>query len=351
MFKKTVLVVLTLLWSANSVVLSQPADDQSEFVSDHAYTIAGKVWSEYDYKQGSVEEVRVPGVTVSFYRLGDPDPVATTITDDRGEFEIKDLRVAEPYALITAYRAGFDIEPLVQGIGPLTHSSGYLQTSFYYQFMGRPSPQYLVRILTVTTDGLLIDGVTVTFTGPSIGTKTATTTNSGKGSLMNYGGVSSLLTLTPTVQYSGKYGTDLSGPVTITASKPGWTFIPSSISIEGSRTVMFVGTPTEESPANEWTGTWDTTWGGGVGNTATLNLRQSGTSVTGNYNWNSGSLIGTILGNTLNGTWSQTSLTGTFEFVMSEEGNSFAGSWTDDSNPLARGTWDGVRGSDQPSIN
>lgn len=252
MFKKIVIlvVVLTLLWLAISVVLSQPNDDQSKFVSDHAYSVSGKISAgNYYYENGQLKEEMVPGATIFFFQLGNPDPVATTITDGDGEFEINELWVADPYGLISPYRAGYNFGYVYQGTGPLTLSSGYHQTSIYYSYLnGHPSTQYKVSVFVVTPDAMNINGATITFRGPSIGTKVATTQEATEGDVIDKHGGESILTFTPEVERpTGQYGVMLSGPVNITASKPGWTFAPSSIFVEGSRLVMFVGTPIEQS--------------------------------------------------------------------------------------------------------
>ena len=92
--------------------------------------------------------------------------------------------------------------------------------------------------------------------------------------------------------------------------------------------------PHGADPSSCWTGSWKT-------NFKTMRLQQSGSSVSGNYEWDNGSITGTVSGNTLTGTWSETPSyrppndAGDFEFTMAEDCNSFAGHWRYDST----GTW------------
>jgi len=75
-----------------------------------------------------------------------------------------------------------------------------------------------------------------------------------------------------------------------------------------------------------WTGEWDTNWGKMV-------LTQNAASVTGTYTHDSGRINGTISGNVLTGTWSESPSyaapndAGDIEFTMSADGKSFTGKW------------------------
>lgn len=75
-----------------------------------------------------------------------------------------------------------------------------------------------------------------------------------------------------------------------------------------------------------WTGEWETNWGKMV-------LTQNGASVTGTYTHDSGKINGTISGNTLIGSWSESPTyappndRGDIEFTMSPDGKSFTGKW------------------------
>lgn len=79
-----------------------------------------------------------------------------------------------------------------------------------------------------------------------------------------------------------------------------------------------------------WSGTWNTSFGSGNGTLGgRLILNQSGSSVTGiDYN---GTVIATVQGNSLSGTWFDSSAIGheigVFELVLSQDANSFTGSW------------------------
>jgi hypothetical protein len=84
-----------------------------------------------------------------------------------------------------------------------------------------------------------------------------------------------------------------------------------------------------------WAGNWDSNWGD-------MALTQNGNQVTGSYTHDSGQIVGTISGNTLSGTWSESpSYTppndaGDFIFTLSADGQSFTGDWRYDST----GSWE-----------
>ena len=97
-----------------------------------------------------------------------------------------------------------------------------------------------------------------------------------------------------------------------------------------------VSTSTNDSPS-EWAGTWDSgQWG-------EMKLTQNGSTVTGTYTWDEGKIEGTVSGNTLRGTWSESPSysppddAGDFEFTLSSDGNAFTGQWRYGSD----GEWDG----------
>ena len=84
---------------------------------------------------------------------------------------------------------------------------------------------------------------------------------------------------------------------------------------------LFIGRPFAASAAiYSWTGAWEITgdWEAAV-------LTQSGNDVSGKYE--EGEISGTVLGNVLTGTWSQTGSSGSFEFTMSADGLSFTIKW------------------------
>lgn len=92
-----------------------------------------------------------------------------------------------------------------------------------------------------------------------------------------------------------------------------------------------------------WTGVWDTgQWG-------TMELKQSGNTVTGIYSWDEGKIEGTVSGNTLYGTWSEEPSystpddAGDFEFTLSSDSNSFTGHWRYGSNGDWEGDWNGEK--------
>jgi hypothetical protein len=89
-----------------------------------------------------------------------------------------------------------------------------------------------------------------------------------------------------------------------------------------------------------WTGEWETNWG-------SMSLSQSGTAVTGAYTHDSGKISATASGLTITGRWSEyPSYTGprdagTISFTLSDDGDTFAGTWTYDGG--GGGDWSGTR--------
>src|SRR5438552_12871066 len=74
--------------------------------------------------------------------------------------------------------------------------------------------------------------------------------------------------------------------------------------------------------ANTWSGTWSTSWSGSTSGTTTMTLTQSGASVTGTYDYHGGKIAGTLSGNVLKGSWTETSsagqpIEGGFQFALS----------------------------------
>jgi hypothetical protein len=82
-----------------------------------------------------------------------------------------------------------------------------------------------------------------------------------------------------------------------------------------------------------WTGTWRSPVYGDV------RLRQSGSTVSGDYDWVQGQISGTVLGDTLAGTWNEVPSSppdpadsGEFVFTISADCRSFVGQWRYDSS-------------------
>lgn len=99
-----------------------------------------------------------------------------------------------------------------------------------------------------------------------------------------------------------------------------------------------MNTSTGDSPS-EWAGTWDSEqWG-------EMKLMQKGNTVTGTYSWDEGKIEGTVSGNMLRGTWSESPSysppddAGDFEFTLSADGNSFSGHWRYGSDDDWDGDW------------
>jgi len=109
--------------------------------------------------------------------------------------------------------------------------------------------------------------------------------------------------------------------------------------------------------AKSWSGIWSTTWTSADHATLVqgddITFTQTGSSVTGayinpEYNF-TGSITGTVDGATLTGIWSESEngipgTSGTIEFVMSADKNSFNGTWEheNDANKTTY-LWNGVR--------
>jgi len=109
-----------------------------------------------------------------------------------------------------------------------------------------------------------------------------------------------------------------------------------------------VADPTGEA-GTSWTGTYMTTWQGG-GHDIRMVLVQSGSIVSGTYDYNDGIITGTVQDGRLVGTWTEDNgySVGPIEFELSPEGKSFAGWWAydgDDFSAAKQGTpdWTGIR--------
>lgn len=74
-----------------------------------------------------------------------------------------------------------------------------------------------------------------------------------------------------------------------------------------------------------WYGTWSTDCGAaGCGN---MTISQNGTSVEGTYAGGDGTIIGTVSGNELTGTWSRNNTSGPLKFFMLSNGEQFNGNF------------------------
>jgi hypothetical protein len=100
---------------------------------------------------------------------------------------------------------------------------------------------------------------------------------------------------------------------------------------------------------NSWTGTFMTTWSGG-GHDVRMMLVQSGKTVTGTYEYNGGTITGTVQDNRLVGTWAEDNgaSKGPVEFEITPDGKTFAGWWGyegDDFTLTKKGSpsWTGIR--------
>lgn len=78
----------------------------------------------------------------------------------------------------------------------------------------------------------------------------------------------------------------------------------------------------QDNPTVQWSGTWDTRWRDGG---ARLILEQNGTIITGTYPLYSGRVEAQAVGRELRGRWIEEERSGSFVFVQSRDGLSFAG--------------------------
>ncbi len=93
-------------------------------------------------------------------------------------------------------------------------------------------------------------------------------------------------------------------------------------------------------PLGNFGGAWDTTWG-------IMRLTQSGNSVSGTYEYSNGKIRGKVEGRILKGSWTQdegaaAEPTGSIEFTLSSDGNSWSGIW-DYRSAEGSGDWYGTR--------
>ena len=105
-------------------------------------------------------------------------------------------------------------------------------------------------------------------------------------------------------------------------------------------------TPTPPTPSAttscSWTGTWSTSYN-------TMRLTQSGSAVTGTYEYNSGRITGTASGATLSGRWDEGAESpggdGGFIWTISADCNAFSGTWGSAGSSSTGGGWSGTRTS------
>lgn len=92
-----------------------------------------------------------------------------------------------------------------------------------------------------------------------------------------------------------------------------------------------------------------TTWQGG-GHDARMVLVQSGSTVTGTYEYGDGRISGTVTGNRLTGTWTEDNgaSKGPVAFDIAADGKTFAGWWGYEGDDLSAAmkdspSWTGIR--------
>jgi hypothetical protein len=179
----------------------------------------------------------LPGANIWLFSVGNPIPVANAVSDQDGLFE---MNTTVDFDIICPYSPGRSFDPVWSSKAAV----GKRTTIMAWTGFDSSESSYLVYVLAVTPGRNYIDGADVTFSGEYIGTKMAETISPRVVGGLYIDGTSSILTFTPEIPGSGENQVRLSGPVNISVSKPGWTFEPSLVQVEGSRIVMFVGTNT-----------------------------------------------------------------------------------------------------------
>jgi hypothetical protein len=111
---------------------------------------------------------------------------------------------------------------------------------------------------------------------------------------------------------------------------------------------MIACTPAVLAQGCDWSGTWITGWTGqNAPSNVNMNLYEvSPNAFAGTYEHDEGQIVdATVNGNVLRGTWIQSGglHTGGFEFYMSADCSSFAGTWTSDEPGIGGGEWNGQR--------
>ena len=112
---------------------------------------------------------------------------------------------------------------------------------------------------------------------------------------------------------------------------------------DGNESGTRIGGSTAATPAVDWTGSWSTNFGA-------MSLVQNGNTVIGTYVYMQGLVVGTVDGNVLRGTFTESPYaladTGDLELTLSADGHSFNGRWrysTFPSGAWSTVPWTGVR--------
>jgi hypothetical protein len=89
--------------------------------------------------------------------------------------------------------------------------------------------------------------------------------------------------------------------------------------------------PASGAAAPTFTGKWLTTWQAGE-HDIPMTLTQTGSAVTGTYEYSEGTITGTVEGSTLTGTWTENGgdSKGPVVFVIAADGKTFSGWWAHD---------------------
>jgi hypothetical protein len=131
--------------------------------------------------------------------------------------------------------------------------------------------------------------------------------------------------------FTGKYGR---GAEPVTSAWSGKNLKHAAKPVAGSKT----GTTTTKAPVAvaSFAGVWTTDFG-------VMNIKQTGAAVTGKYGTDqTNTIVGTVTGRALRGTWKEGDRTGKIRFTISTSGKSFTGVYgTGAEPPLTR--WNGTK--------
>jgi hypothetical protein len=211
---------------------------------------------------------------------------------------------------------------VMMSLVPLTASVAAQQslpTEFLGTWEGRAdTPNYFSRV-TISLSGGQVGEIVGTIDYPAVESRTVAC--GGNVQLWSVSG--SQVTLIEKLNYGTASCRYADGTITLTLQLDGslaytWSHPNNPAVLRGTLT---------RAAACRWTGTW---WSSVYGY---LRLAQSGASVSGDYDWDQGQIGGTVIGDTLSGTWNEAPSrqapndAGEFVFKMAADCQSFDGKW------------------------
>ncbi len=100
----------------------------------------------------------------------------------------------------------------------------------------------------------------------------------------------------------------------------------------------------EDPITADFSGSWYSYWGSNPDARVPMNLVQNGVEVVGSYEYQGGRIEGTVTGNVLSGTWSQTNgSNGYVELTLNDNGTQFSGRWRYPEQDWVVDPWNGYR--------